>query len=81
MASIEIKLFAGLAERVGCRVLSLDDGRLPATVGELEQALRSRCPALAGCSFRVAVNRGYAVAATPLAPGDEVALIPPVSGG
>lgn len=29
----------------------------------------------------VAVNRAYATLATPLADGDEVALLPPVAGG
>jgi molybdopterin synthase catalytic subunit len=32
-------------------------------------------------SFIVAVNRAYASGKAPIAPGDEVALIPPVSGG
>lgn len=71
-------LFAGLAERVGRRTLSW-----PATptVGELEEALRRECSGLAEARFRVAVNQRYAGAADSVAPGDEVALIPPVSGG
>ncbi len=84
MVAIEVKLFAGLAERLGTRVLALEssgDEALPDTAGALEAALRERWPALATCAFRVAVNRSYAQAGTPVAAGDEVALIPPVSGG
>ena len=32
-------------------------------------------------AIAVAVNRDYATLATPLHDGDEVALLPPVSGG
>ena len=35
----------------------------------------------AGCTLVMAVNREYAAADHPLAAGDELALIPPVSGG
>ena len=56
----------------------------PATVGHLLDLLRSEStpgieplwPRLA-----VAVNREYAARSQPLAGGDEVALLPPVSGG
>lgn len=75
-----VLLFAGLAESLGRRELSLS-GELPSTVGELEQRLRESEPALARRPFRVAVNRRYASPGDGVAPGDEVALIPPVSGG
>ena len=78
---MRVLLFAGLAEALGRRDVSVADGTLPATVGELETRLRQEQPALAGCSFRLAVNRRYAAAHEVVQPGDEVALIPPVSGG
>src|SRR5271169_354895 len=54
-----------------------------ATVGELYTTLQQRIPQLQ--QFRhaiaLAVNREYTGSDTPLREGDEVALIPPVSGG
>lgn len=74
-------LFAGLAEALGRPSLDLPDAGAPATVGALEQWLRREHVALANRPFRVAVNQRYGVAADAVAPGDEIALIPPVSGG
>ena len=56
---------------------------LPATVGELRARLASECPALAPLLERsaVAVNQEFAEDSQELHAGDEVALIPPVSGG
>lgn len=78
---MRVLLFAGLAEALGRSVLEVEDREAPATVGALESRLREAHPALAGRPFRVAVNQAYARAGDALAPGDEVALIPPVSGG
>ncbi len=49
----------------------------------LAQLQRDAAPELGGLwgSLAVAVNRQYAKAADPLHAGDEVALLPPVSGG
>jgi MoaE-MoaD fusion protein len=54
-----------------------------ATVQDLLDRCRSLAPANAAAwsSIAVAVNREYAPATHPLADGDEVALLPPVSGG
>jgi len=74
---IVVKLFAGLRERAGTgeRELDLPDGSSAADVwGGL--ALGDEPPGLL-----LAVNREYAPRERPLAEGDEVALIPPVSGG
>jgi MoaE-MoaD fusion protein len=74
---VTVRLFAGLRERAGVakRELELDDG---ATAGDVWAALAlgERPGGLA-----VAVNRRYVDEGEPLADGDEVALIPPVSGG
>jgi MoaE-MoaD fusion protein len=74
---VRVRLFAGLRERagVGMRELELGDA---ATLGDVWPALDlgDEPPGLL-----YAVNKRYADAATALADGDEVALIPPVSGG
>lgn len=74
---ISVRLFAGLRERAGKDHVELE---LPeaARVGDALAALQSLT---GGARVVMAVNREYADASTPLAPGDELALIPPVSGG
>jgi molybdopterin converting factor subunit 1 len=80
--SVEVRLFAILKERAGADRVRVD---LPeaATVADALAAL-ARLPgleALASGSARLAVNREYARSDTVLHPSDELALIPPVSGG
>jgi molybdopterin converting factor subunit 1 len=81
--TVTVRLFAVLRERAGSDRVEL---RLPngATVADALQAL-SKIPSLAGLLERIpvqmAVNRDYASALTPLGPDDELALIPPLSGG
>lgn len=74
--------FASTRDAVGQRSLAvpLPEG---ATVDDLLQGLVSDYPALAPrcASLMVAVNSEYAQRSTRLRDGDEVALIPPVSGG
>jgi molybdopterin synthase sulfur carrier subunit len=58
----------------------------PATVATLLAALRARggvwaAELAAGRAVRVAVNHELAPAGAVLAEGDEVALLPPVTGG
>ena len=54
----------------------------PANVDSLQQHLRSTYPALDDLrSLRVAVNGAYATPQQALQQADEIALIPPVSGG
>ena len=78
---ISVRLFAGLRERAGAeRVeVELPDG---ARVGDLLAAMASTpVGALAPGQCVVALNREYASADAVVDPGDEVALVPPVSGG
>ena len=72
---ITVRLFAGLRERAGSDRVELE---LPedAVVGDVLSAM--------GVGERecvVALNREYAHAGEPVREGDEVALVPPVSGG
>jgi molybdopterin converting factor subunit 1 len=79
---VRVRLFAIQRELAGTRehLLELADG---ATVEDAWTALVATYQALAPGrpSVRFARNGAYADAATPLADGDEVAMIPPVSGG
>ncbi|MFZ0042681.1 MAG: molybdenum cofactor biosynthesis protein MoaE [Solirubrobacteraceae bacterium] len=74
---IQIRLFAGLRERAGAREVALE---LPegAVVGD---ALSRMADLIGDLRVVMAVNQEYADSDQPLSPGDEVALIPPVSGG
>src|SRR5436190_12114534 len=74
---VRVRLFAGLRERAGRSELELE---LPddACVGE---ALAAVADLTAGVPVVMAVNREYADEGDRLSPGDELALIPPVSGG
>jgi len=74
---VRVRLFAQLRERAGRREveLELEDG---ASVAE---ALLALDDVAAGLPVVMAVNREYAPADTVLRAGDELALIPPVSGG
>jgi molybdopterin synthase catalytic subunit len=80
---VHVRLFAGLRERAGTDSLELELRR-GATVADAMHALAEhdglREP-LARMPVHMAVNRDYAAPATVLAPEDELALIPPVSGG
>ena len=74
---VSVRLFAGLRERAGRSELELE---LPEGA-RVADALAAVGDLAAGVPLVMAVNREYADAAAPLAPGDELALIPPVSGG
>jgi MoaE-MoaD fusion protein len=72
---VTIRLFAGLRERAGTGKLELDD---VATVADVWPAL-GLGDEPGGLLY--AVNRTYVERTQELQDGDEVALIPPVSGG
>ena len=74
---VTVKLFAGLRDRAGWsrRELELPDGaKLKDVWPELELGEQPR-------GIHYALNKGYADKSAVLSEGDEVALIPPVSGG
>jgi molybdopterin synthase catalytic subunit len=78
---VSVRLFAGLRERAGTdRVeLELPDGARVADV--LAAMAATPVGELRPRECVVAVNREYAAADAPVQAGDEVALVPPVSGG
>ena len=74
---VSVRLFAGLRELAGARALEIE---LPAgsTAGAVWGALGLGAEPE---GLLLAVNKSYAARDAVLADGDEVALIPPVSGG
>lgn len=78
---VRVLFFASLRERIGLRerTLEIPDG---SSVETLMTALQCDHPVLAQCGrVSIAVNEDYARSDEILEDGDEVALIPPVSGG
>ena len=74
---VRVRLFAALRERAGADEieLQLPDG------ASVSDALASLGDLTGGVPVVMAINREYADPAARLQAGDEVALIPPVSGG
>jgi len=79
--TLQISLFAGMAELVGARTISLP--WRGGTVEDLRRTLAADHPEVAALLARSAVARGagYVPDDERLVPGDDVAIIPPVCGG
>jgi molybdopterin synthase sulfur carrier subunit len=87
-APVRVRLFAALRERAGWaeRSLPLEPHGAPPTPAALwrQLALGDDPPEQAGAipaTIRVAINHAFAAPDTPLRPGDEVAFLPPITGG
>ncbi|MBC3541601.1 molybdopterin converting factor subunit 1 [Rufibacter sediminis] len=79
---MEILLFGITREIVGSATLKVHPEQPIQTVGALKAWLAKQYPAIGKLSsLAVAVDSEYAEDTQALAPGQEVALIPPVSGG
>ena len=82
--ALAVRFFGSLREAVGEEAVSVDFAG--GTVAALKARLRQRLPAAAAEAVfadgvQVAVNQVLAPDDAPIAPGDEVALLPPVTGG
>ncbi|MBI3988382.1 MAG: MoaD/ThiS family protein [candidate division NC10 bacterium] len=79
---VTIKLFAAARDAVGRRelVVDLEEG---ATAADLFEKLAGEFPKLNELApfLLLSINREYAKREQALSEGDEIALIPPVSGG
>jgi molybdopterin synthase catalytic subunit len=82
MPQVHVRLFAGLHDLVGKRDLVLD---MPAgsTIGQLRDRLGIEYPAVQPMlsTLVCAVDEEYVPSEHVLRDGDDVALIPPISGG
>lgn len=84
MRSVRVLFFAGARDAAGCEAAEISwDGDAVLARDEFWARLEARFPRLAGLrtGIRLARNLEYLEASAPLFSGDEVAVIPPVSGG
>ena len=79
---VTVHLFAAARDLAGCESVSVE---LPkrSTVTTLRTKLATTFPSLSPLLARsaIAINHDYAEDATVVCEGDELAVIPPVSGG
>jgi molybdopterin converting factor small subunit len=79
--TVRVLLFARYAELLGTDCLEVEVGARP-TVGEVLRLVRARAGGSAlPARLLVARNLAQAGEEEPVAPGDELALLPPMSGG
>ncbi|MBW4529822.1 MAG: molybdopterin converting factor subunit 1 [Aphanothece saxicola GSE-SYN-MK-01-06B] len=76
---VRVRLFAALREQAGWgeRQIRLEAGTASAADLWRQLALGADVPT----TIRVAINQAFAAPDTPLRPGDEVAFLPPITGG
>ena len=79
---VNVRLFAGLRELAGADTLALDVTE-PATVATVWQATTVAAPALVPFERAIscAVNAAFSRMSQSVSEGDDVAFLPPVSGG
>jgi len=83
---VRLLYFAWLKTTIGTAEEELDPPAEVTSVAALLDWLQGRGPGYAEAlrdlsTVKVAVNQAYARPGDPVAPGDEVALFPPVTGG
>jgi len=82
---IRLLLFAGLRERAGRDEFIFDDLPSGSTIEDVVARARQRIPGFDQVAFAVARNRALVATAegrrAAVQEGDELALLPPVSGG
>ena len=79
---VKIKFFALIREKIGIKEIDMEI-KEGATLGMLFDKLKKNYPVLKDSSnyLLFSVNKEYASLNSVLNEGDEIALIPPVSGG
>jgi MoaD family protein len=77
---VKVRLFASLREQAGASFVEADGRTVGDVVDDLSTRFGERFASIAAVGSYV-VNGERATRATVIADGDEVALLPPVSGG
>lgn len=75
---IRIKAFGMLAEKMGTDSLEIEN---PGSSEVLKQQLLKQFPELKQMTFRMALDRKLLQTDTDISQGQEIALLPPFSGG
>lgn len=79
---IKVLLFGVLATKAGCREIELAAGmKTPLVVSDILEELKRDFNMLPAGQYLLAVNQEQAYPSTEVKDGDEVALMPPFSGG
>ncbi|MBC8404558.1 MAG: MoaD/ThiS family protein [Planctomycetes bacterium] len=82
---MRVLLFAGLADLAQASAVDLDLTAVADTgvvhVRDLKATFEQRFPSAVGTSYQVALDHAYANDDEPVLDGQEIAFIPPVSGG
>ncbi|MDH3708751.1 MAG: MoaD/ThiS family protein [Cyclobacteriaceae bacterium] len=78
---LQVLLFGITRDIVGKSMLELDY-RGPSDIQSFKEMLKDKYPEMSNLShFKIAINQEFAREDSQLQEGDEIALIPPVSGG
>jgi molybdopterin converting factor subunit 1 len=79
---VTVRLFARAKDLAGANAVRIEL-KAPATVGDLRRRLAAEYPRLEAllAHSAFAVDDGFADASLELSPDQEIALLPPVSGG
>jgi molybdopterin synthase sulfur carrier subunit len=78
MTKIRIKAFGKIAEIMGCNEI---EQQFQGSSEALILNLKENYPELKTLQFNVAINKSITVYSVPLNDDDEIALLPPFSGG
>lgn len=79
---ITVLFFARLKDDIGKEQIQLEDSDGGKTIAQLQQTLIAQgMTALQDDSIRVAVNQNFCTPDTIIQAGDEIAFMPPVTGG
>lgn len=79
---LKVLAFGAAGDAVGGQKVELELDKSVSNVSELKKALIQKYPELGKLvSFLIAVNAQYAYDKTRISSGDEIAIIPPTSGG
>lgn len=79
---INVLFFARLKDQIGQAELILADDMAGKTLAELQQSLIAQgMTALQDDSIRIALNQNFSTSDAIVQAGDEVAFMPPVTGG
>ena len=80
--TVKVVFFASLRDAVGLSELQVHAADTPMLLSHLKEVLDEQAwESLQATNVRIAVNQEIIEGNTQLSPGDEVAFLPPVTGG